>query len=547
MQLSPLAPTIIEFEWQKIASQAICDSLRGTRASYDSSLESMEAGIEPAVNINRKAKNAVLLNAGTGTGKMYMAARAIRAMLEAGDLALPPGSINPFPVLWLMPKSVKHQTRKVIHEFGLTRYVMLMSYSELKSSMGAMYITYIEAEDGSSKIPIWNLNMLPALVKCDEYQVLKNPNSLQSRVIRALPETVKTLAASATPFQRVVDATTFVERAACLTKYNPAIGINKTTSDKILSWIASPKSKNDYSPASVKRLRDAIGDYIVELKNVRFKHAARSKCITIWFKNPAERKAYDDLVQTLIDNLNARKGRDGGEFAYIHFLVEMQKMQQGAELLRVPHLVDRAIEVLPKKAVIIASNFVDTLKGCYAELRQRGIDESRIATVLGGQDMEERQAMIDDFQRGKRDILLFTIRSGGVGISLHHDRESTKPRHIILPPTWSAIDLSQALGRAHRITTISETVQEVLWYGGTIEDVVKVKVELKMKCLREAIIAKEQFTDVFAAQLVNVQIDQDRLAEIVEEDKHKNEDTESDDIGSNDDDSITGEGLDDKE
>jgi hypothetical protein len=135
------------------------------------------------------------------------------------------------------------------------------------------------------------------------------------------------------------------------------------------------------------------------------------------------------------------------------------------------------------------------------------------------------------------------MRSGGVGISLHHDRVTTKPRHIILPPTWSAIDLAQALGRVHRLTTISETTQEVLWYAETREQDVKVRVELKLQCIAKAIVAKEQFVDTFM-KAIGEEIDADELASAEEQARHIDEPNDKDDTDSKDEeDSITGEGL----
>jgi len=136
------------------------------------------------------------------------------------------------------------------------------------------------------------------------------------------------------------------------------------------------------------------------------------------------------------------------------------------------------------------------------------------------------------------------MRSGGVGVSMHHDRASTKPRHIILPPTWSAIDLVQALGRAHRLTSMSATTQEILWYGGTIEDAVKIKVELKIKCLSKAVTAKEQFVDTFIAQ-VDKTIEAEKLIDESEKLAHVGDNIDNDDTDSKDEqDAITGEGLD---
>jgi superfamily II DNA or RNA helicase len=371
--------------------------------------------------------------------------------------------------------------------------------------------------------------------------MLKNPLSQQARTIRAIPETVKVMMESATPYQRVIDGTTMLEAFSAVTNYN-TLPATFESSERLVGMIAYPKSPDEYSPSACGRLREALEPYTVELKNVHFKHKAITKCIDIYFKTPAERAAYNQLVNDLIANL--RKRRHNGEIRPIDKLVMLQKMQQGAELLRAPHMADRAVANLTTKAIVIASNYVETLRSCYRELvHTHKIDPERIAFIVGGQSVEQRQQFKKDFQTGKRDILLFTMRSGGVGISLHHDRVTTKPRHIILPPTWSAIDLAQALGRVHRLTTISETTQEVLWYAETREQDVKVRVELKLQCIAKAIVAKEQFVDTFM-KAIGEEIDADELASAEEQARHIDEPNDKDDTDSKDEeDSITGEGL----
>ena len=99
--------------------------------------------------------------------------------------------------------------------------------------------------------------------------------------------------------------------------------------------------------------------------------------------------------------------------------------------------------------------------------------------------------------------MLLTVAAGGVGISLHHEdtHANAKPRHIILPPTWSAIDLIQCVGRSHRLTSCSNTLQEVIWYKGTIEERVAAVVRNKVACINKAVTAKEQWSSLFAPDI----------------------------------------------
>jgi hypothetical protein len=137
---------------------------------------------------------------------------------------------------------------------------------------------------------------------------------------------------------------------------------------------------------------------------------------------------------------------------------------------------------------------------------------------LGPQTPEERQKEIDKFQSGKSHYCLYTFRAGGVGLSLHHTDEFTKektrkkpsgyayeediplipvrPRINFVAPTYSAIELVQGLGRCPRLTSLSNTKQELLFYKGTIEDDVSKIVAQKLRCLSRVVKMKESWQDV---------------------------------------------------
>ncbi len=137
---------------------------------------------------------------------------------------------------------------------------------------------------------------------------------------------------------------------------------------------------------------------------------------------------------------------------------------------------------------------------------------------LGAQSQEMRQKEIDKFQSGKSHYCLYTFKAGGVGLSLHHSDEfctkwdesavgyakwkesidlwnkhrkpenqvkpgkcrrkesgyafeedipfiPVRPRINFVAPTYSAMEMVQGLGRCPRLTSLSVTQQELLYYG----------------------------------------------------------------------------------
>ena len=127
----------------------------------------------------------------------------------------------------------------------------------------------------------------------------------------------------------------------------------------------------------------------------------------------------------------------------------------------------------------------------------KSIDAADLGAMrLGNQSRKARQQEIDAFQTGKTKVCIFTFKAGGVGLSLHHHDDTCLQREAVLAPCYSAIELVQGLGRAPRLTSLSETTQTMLYYKGTIEDHVADKVSQKLKCLKEVVRQRESWDDV---------------------------------------------------
>ena len=456
-----------------------------------------------------------LLQAGTGVGKTYITAQALKQVIptllerEAPD--------TPFPVLWIGPAATMIQTQRVLKSYGIAQYVMTLSYSALTSPKtgGAMfYQTRTEVTYGQEQIVYdWRECMLPRLVVFDECQALKNEESTRTAIARGLPDSVKRLFISATPYQRVCEARTVMVGVGMRSEYN-VLPLSQGTAPSVMRSLATYGNTAAYSPKAMEKVKGVMQPYTVNVKGIRFKHKAHTECVLINFQRSEERDAYNNAYNEYLEELFRLRGQTGHGILAAR-LVAMQKFRQKAEEIRSPIVAGRAHNAIQEGSqVIIASNFKNMLRGAWQALTKRyGYDPDRIGFVTGGQTAEQRQRHVDEFQAGKRDVMLLTMQAGGVGISLHHEQDEARPRHIILPPTWSAIDLIQCLGRSHRITSRSNTLQEVLWYRDTIEERVAAVVENKVKCINKAVSAKEQWASLFAPNvdddLGNVDADTD--------------------------------------
>lgn len=152
------------------------------------------------------------------------------------------------------------------------------------------------------------------------------------------------------------------------------------------------------------------------------------------------------------------------------------------------------------------------------QAQNAGLGEIPPGLDLGPQNFVKRQEEIDRFQSGKSLYSIFNFKSGGIGLSLHHSDAlteqkcrrkpngyaypedipniPTRPRRSFLAPTYSAIELVQGLGRYPRIASLSDTIQTLVFYKGTIEAQVAAVTSNKLKCLSKVVRQKEDWSDL---------------------------------------------------
>ena len=450
----------------------------------------IKAATDTAIKLQQK--QGILLQAHAGLGKTFIVMPAIKYLLDNKLLELK--SDWPMPILWVTPAAVIPQTTEVIHQFGLLGTIFPISYAGFRGKMGEkIYWDKTKNPWNNTYLYNWKAIAMPSMVVFDECQGLKNDTSSQTQISWSIPQGVKRIFISATPYQKVSEARSVVQGVGMEYHNAPCTTV---TVPSLLQQIARWNSPSKLCQAQMGRLRDAMKDYAVFVPKVRYKFKTHTRCRLIKFESSEERLAYDNYYKAFVRKCEEQMRNTN--FGWNEMLVAMQKFREGAEEVRAPRLAKRAIDTVEQgRQTIVVCNFVNPMRLVYKELRKLGLPDDRIAYIKGGQTPANREAQRQRFQKGDADIMLFTMRSGGVGISLHHDREESRPRHIIIPPTWSAIDLVQALGRGHRITSISDTTQDVVWYKDTIEEQVCERVQAKLDCINASVGRKENWVNVF--------------------------------------------------
>ena len=166
---------------------------------------------------------------------------------------------------------------------------------------------------------------------------------------------------------------------------------------------------------------------------------------------------YEEMHEA-IAKLEASKRKDKGAC----ILTEILRARQEVELLKVPTMVQMATDARDEgMAVIVIVNFQHSVDEIAKRLRT-------VNTITGQDKMDWRQRLIDRFNADDEDLVVLNIKAGGLGIDLHGTTQG-KPRMVLISPTYSGIDLKQALGRAHRAGG-ARSIQKIVWAAGTLEE-----------------------------------------------------------------------------
>lgn len=387
-----------------------------------------------------RAHGSALCGSAVGTGKTYVALDVCRQLQQK-------------PLI-ICPKAVRTAWERACEAIGVTP-TGIINYEKLR-----MGTTPWLLKGKMKKSFVWNLPKGSLLI-FDEAHMCKGHDSLNSKMLAtARSQGLRCLMLSATPFQDPTD----------LKAIGYALGLHNYTDyfQWCLKWgcrrnqwnqLEFPKNQADRLIDLAKQIYPGRGHFLT--RSDLGDHFA--ECQIDWtpldFDADAIAKAYDSVADEL-DELAARIEADGDDT--IH-LVELLRARQKVELLKVPVIADIANEYLDAGfSVFVAVNFA-------ASLTALGDRLPGAVFIHGEQKPKDRQPAIDAFQNGSAKVCIANIKAGGVGISLH-DTVGGAPRVSLISPSFSAIDLQQALGRVDRAGSKSDVLQRVLVAGGTIEE-----------------------------------------------------------------------------
>ena len=280
----------------------------------------------------------------------------------------------------------------------------------------------------------------------DEAQAFKNAETKRAQAARKIQADFR-LALSGTPIENDLD-----ELWSLFSAINPLLLGSR---ERFQSRFSAPieRGKDTRVLAS---LRSLVRPFMLRrTKSMVLSELPPRTEVTIKVELPSdERVFYEALRQSALESLSALGEEKGSQ--RIHILAEITKLRRalchpslvdpgsllpGAKLTRFLELADELLKNRHK--ALVFSQFTGQLEQVAKALDARGISYQYLD---GSTPPKEREKRVGDFQSGKGDLFLISLRAGGTGLNL------TAADYVIhLDPWWNPAVEDQASDRAHRI------------------------------------------------------------------------------------------------
>jgi len=437
--------------------------------------------LEPQKNHATKLLNSLHLNgfafdaSPTGTGKTYC----------ASWIAKNYGST----VVVLCPKSVQKSWVDTLKSFGIEDPIVMTieklvrgktkyyTYDSMDKYVQRTYKQYWQSNSINTNFPNNSLVIMDEVHKC------KGRNSLNAEALIALKNAGhKLLMLSASAATNVTEMKSF----GYVTALHNGLGFNNFCKDNgvdfnrfgLGTWDANLKKCKEGMVRIHNTLFDTLGCASrmnrKDFGDIFPDNQVIADGFDIGSNTDKLKEVYNDMEAEL-----AQLDESSMEYSEHHFAIIMKARRQ-SELLKVPAMVSW-IEDMYDEGVspVVFINFRETLEAIEKRLDSAKYS-GKIAKIVGGQTKKQRDDEIEYFQSDTKRICLVMIAAGAAGVSLH-DLIGNYPRHTLINPSFSAINILQSLGRCHRANGKTPVIQRFFFANGvTIEERMRQRVDLRL-------------------------------------------------------------------
>lgn len=412
----------------------------------------------------------------TGCGKTYAAAW----IAKQANL----------PLVVICPKSVKPTWEKVLASFGV-KATILTNFEKLMRG-GTPWVKFrkpeIDPKTGKVKInpktgkPMdhWRYQLvechLPAgcLVILDEAHKCKGTTSLNAGLMIALKrQGYKVLTLSATQATNPLEMRAFGYATNLHDLYHWKEWCLNHGAEEVGRWGAlSFDTEDEQAMAQMLDCHDSLFD--IQHMSSRL---TREQMGALFPENQVVAEAFDlgsndPKIQAVYNEMEEEiaKMEEQTENYSAHVFAEIMKARRKAEMLKVP-LFQEMFEDLwdEHKSVVVFLNFTESIVALYDRLNCQDKYKGKIGLITGEQSFKARWKDVDDFQADIKRGLICNLKAGGASLSFH-DLIGKHARASLINPSFSAIDMLQALGRIHRQGGLTKCYQRLVFAANTIEE-----------------------------------------------------------------------------
>lgn len=179
---------------------------------------------------------------------------------------------------------------------------------------------------------------------------------------------------------------------------------------------------------------------------------------------------YDEMEKELKE-LEKRKKLD----ARSQMIVELRHRQR-IELVKVPLFIDMIEEAKDGGfSIVVFVNFTDTITALADRLGTQCIFDGKVGDAVREENKKR-------FQNNEEQVILVNVQSGGAGLSLH-DLHGGHPRMALISPSYSPVNMRQAIGRIWRDDAKTKAIQKLVCVAHTVEENVYRNVSKKLNNL----------------------------------------------------------------
>jgi hypothetical protein len=167
-----------------------------------------------------------------------------------------------------------------------------------------------------------------------------------------------------------------------------------------------------------------------------------------------------------------------------HVFAEIIKARRKAELLKIPLFAEMFEDLYDEgKSILIFLNFTESINCLHERLKDY---HNKIGLYYGEVSFKERKENVRKFQADEYRGIIANLKCGGASLSFH-DLRGKYPRASLMSPSFSAVDMVQALGRIHRAGGLSKCFQRIIYAAVGIEQRCCVKVQARLNNLSDLV------------------------------------------------------------